>query len=599
MADNVKAVFTREQIADENKWDLTYLFKTPQAWDAEFKKWENMISGYTRFQGKLRESVDTLLACLKFYEKMSRMAERLGTYAFLCYAEDGANSENTGRRAKFIGAASRDGQASSFISPEILAIPTSTLKSFISDIKLKKYKLWLERLMEEKKHTLGAKEEKLLAMQAQMFETASNVYEQLTDTDMKFGIVRDHKGQKIELSHASFSALMHGPNRAVRRNAFMQYYEVYNQHKHTISATLAGSVHADVFYARAKNFPSALESVLFSERVPVTVYDNLISTVREYLPSLHKYYDVRRRKMKLQDIHMYDTYVPFNAKAEVCYPWDQAVEMVLDAVKPLGDEYRNVLTQGLTVQRWCDRYENRGKHSGAFSCGSYDGLPYILMNYQENVLDHVFTLAHEAGHSMHSYFSTKKQPYMYHDYQLFVAEVASTFNEQLLHHYLMQNVTNNTQRLMLVNRLLDELRGTLFRQTMFAEFERTIHAAAEAGEAITLDFFTSEYRKLLQDYFGPDFTLDEQLSLECLRIPHFYRAFYVYKYATGISAAIALSNGVLNGGKKELDAYLKFLSGGCSETPLDLLLHAGVDMRKPQAIMQALQLFESLVNELE
>lgn len=595
----IKNIPSRHEIRPEDTWDLTSLFMDTSAWTAMFNKWERKIQEYAAFRETLGDGSEHLLKCLKFHFEMEREAERLGTYAFLRTAEDGTNMEAQSLYMKFIAAASRCSQEASFISPEILALPETTLEAYLKDRKLAAFRLWLSRLVEEKPHTLGEKEERLLAMQTEMAQTASKVFDQLADSDMKFGEIRDHDGAMIELSNASFSALLHGPQRDVRRQAFTQYYETYDAHRHTLAALYAGSVHKDVFNARARNFDTAREAVLFGERVPVEVYDNLVTTVRGALPILHRYYAARRKIMKLADIHMYDTYVPLFSEPGVRYPWDEAVRMTLDAVAPLGAEYGHALKNGLTVQRWCDRYENRGKQSGAFSCGSYDGLPYILMNYQESVLDHVFTLAHEAGHSMHSFYSSKTQPYQYHDYELFVAEVASTFNEQLLHHHLLEHTTDEKMRLSLACRLLDELRGTIFRQTMFAEFELKTHTAAENGVPLTLEFFTDTYQGLLNDYFGPEFTLDECLKLECFRIPHFYRAFYVYKYATGISAAIALSQRVLAGGESELADYLKFLSGGCSQTPLELLKTAGVDMSTPAPIEQAMEIFEENVTILE
>jgi oligoendopeptidase F len=329
------------------------------------------------------------------------------------------------------------------------------------------------------------------------------------------------------------------------------------------------------------------------------VYDNLIAEVRRSLPALYRYFDLRRRKMKLKEIHQYDTYVPILSDLDQTRTWKQAVEAVMQSLTPLGEEYCSVLESGLTTARWCDRYPNRGKQSGAFSCGSFDGAPYILMNYQPTVLDHVFTLAHEAGHSMHSYLSARHQPYEYYDYTIFVAEVASTFNEQLLSRRLMQRAKTSKERAYLINREIDSIRGTIIRQAMFAEFEKIAHALVEAGEPLTVECLKTEYGKLLADYFGPDFAVDDPLHLECLRIPHFYSAFYVYKYATGLSAAIALSERVVNGGRRELDDYMSFLQGGCSKWPLDLLKDAGVDMTSPKPVETALDYFERLVGELD
>ncbi|MDO4584545.1 MAG: oligoendopeptidase F [Planctomycetia bacterium] len=594
----IQEVPVREKVAVEDQWNLDSLFGSVEEWEKTFQTWSKKIEQYRKFQKTLAGGAENLAACLRFHFSMERTGERLGTYAFLKISEDAGNAAAQTLYGRFMNATGRAATEASFIAPEILAISNAQLKKYREADKLKPYRLWLSRLLEEKPHTLSSKEEKLLAMQTEMAQTAGNVFDQLTDVDMKFGTLRDHSGQKIELSHASFTALLHGPRRSVRKQAFTQFYQVFEEHQNTLAATYAGSVQKDIYHARARNFSTAREASLFQARIPETVYDNLIAGVRKSLPKLHEYYDLRRRMMKLRDIHMYDTYVPILSDAPVDYPWEKGVEMVLEAVRPLGAEYGNVLREGLTSARWCDRYENRGKASGAFSCGSYDGLPYILMNYKSDVLDSVFTLAHEAGHSMHSYYSVKHQPFPYYNYELFVAEVASTFNEQLLHHYLMEHTTDRTQRLNLVNRQIDAIRATIFRQTMFAEFERDVHTAAENGEALTREFFTSTYRRLLEDYFGPNFVLDEVLNLECFRIPHFYRAFYVYQYATGLSAAIALSRRVLQGGKQELKDYLQFLSGGNSRTPLELLQLAGVDMNQPEPLDEALGEFSDLVDAL-
>ncbi len=593
----VKQLPPRNKVKESDTWDLGSLFADDAAWEKAFKKWEKQIDGYAQFQGKLSEA-KTLAACLKFDLELDRAGERLGVYAFLKTAEDTADSTYQRMQGRFTNAASRAAQAASFIRPEILSLSAVKLKTLIADRCLAPYRLMLDRLLRYKPHTLGKKEEKLLAMQTEMSQAAGQVFRQLNDADMKFGVVKNEHGHLVELSHASFGALLHSSNRPVRRNAFHKYYEQYTAHEHTLAASLNGSIQRDIYYARARNHSNALEAALFPDRVPVAVYDNLIESIHRHLPSLYHYYDVRRRKMRLKDIHQYDTYVPILADLQTRHTWKQAVKLVLEAVTPLGGEYGAALEKGLTG-RWCDRYENRGKQSGAFSCGTFDADPYILMNYQPDVLDHVFTLAHEAGHSMHSYFSAKSQPYQYYDYVIFVAEVASTFNEQLLSHHLLEKAKDKQHRAYLINRQIDAIRGTIFRQTMFAEFEKISHAMAESGEPLTVDALKEIYRKLLVQYFGPDFVLDEELDLECLRIPHFYRAFYVYKYATGLSAAIALANRVLNGGKRELDAYLGFLSGGCSKDPLDLLRDAGVDMEQPEPVDTAMKEFGRLVEELD
>ncbi len=594
----IKELPLRAKVKASDCWDLASLAVDDGAWEAEFEKWEKRIGGYAKFQGKLSEGAKTLAACLKFDLEFDRAGERLGTYSFLRTTEDTTDGQSQRMHGRFINAASRAAQAASFVRPEILAIPARNLKQMLADRRLAPYRLQLERLLRYKPHTLSKKEENLLAMQTEMAQAAGKIFRQLNDADLRFGKVKDENQQWVELTHGTFSSLLNSPQRTVRRTAFKKLYRGYAEHQHTLAAALDGSVQRDVYYARARNHASSLEAALFPDRMPTSVYDNLIESVHQHLPALYRYYDVRRRKMKLRQIHHYDTYVPILSELRTRHTWDRAVELVIAALEPLGSDYCGVLKRGLEG-RWCDRYENRGKQSGAFSCGCFDGDPYILMNYQADVLDHVFTLAHEAGHSMHSFYSAKSQPYQYYDYTIFVAEVASTFNEQLLARHLMAGAKDDRHRAYLVNRQIDAMRATIFRQTMFAEFEKIVHELAESGEPLTVDKFQSVYRELLELYFGPEFSLDDELSLECLRIPHFYRAFYVYKYATGMSAAIALSERVTSGGRRELQDYLGFLKGGCSKDPLDLLRGAGVDMEQPQPVDTALDQFTHLVDELD
>jgi oligoendopeptidase F len=480
-----------------------------------------------------------------------------------------------------------------------MAIPTDVINRFLTARELAEWRIALDRVLRYRPHTLGNKEEHLLAMQGQMSEASNQIFRQLNDADLKWPSIRNEKGELVELGHSSFSAFLHSPNRAVRKKAFHTYYTQYEAHKNGIAAALNGSVQRDAYYAKARNYSSALEAALFHDRVPMSVYDNLIASVHDNLPALYRYYDVRRRALKLKEIHQYDTYVPIFSDVSKKHTWDQAVKVVVDALEPMGDEYTRELQRGLTTARWCDRYPNAGKQSGAFSYGTYDAEPYIMMNYQPDVLDQVFTLAHEAGHSMHSYYSAKNQPFQYYGYTIFVAEVASTFNEQLLLKHMIARAKSKKEKAYFINHAIDEIRGTIIRQTMFAEFEKISHALVEAGEPLTVEALRREYRKLLDLYFGPDFSIDPELELECLRIPHFYRAFYVYKYATGLSAAIALSERVTRGGKKELNDYIGFLKGGCSQYPLDLLRAAGVDMETPEPVDAAMKRFGQLVEELD
>ncbi len=598
MSEKVERLPKRQQVKLDDTWNLDSLFVDDAAWETAFKKLERKIGGFEKFRGQLGVSAESLAAALKFDADVDRAAERLAAYAYLKTSEDQTNSEYQRMLGRFQTLATRAGQLASFLRPEILAIPAGKIKKFLAEPELKPYRLALERILRYRPHTLGDKEEKLLAMQADMASATQRSFRQLHDGDLKFGLVQDEEGRKIELTSSTFSKLLQSPQRGVRRAAFHQYYQQFQAHENVLASLLHGSIQGDVYYAQVRGYESALGQSLFADNVPVEVYDGLLSAVHTHLPALHRYYDLRRRKMKLKDIHHYDTYVPILSDLKVRRTWDQAVETVLASLAPLGDDYVRVLSEGLRG-RWCDRFPNQGKQSGAFSYGTFDGAPYILMNYKPEVLEDVFTLAHEAGHSMHSYYSAKHQPFLYYNYTIFVAEVASTFNEQLLCRHLRSEARDERERAYLINREIDDIRGTVFRQTMFAEFEKITHEMVEAGEPLTVEAFKKVYRKLLEQYFGADFALDEELSLECFRIPHFYRAFYVYKYATGMSAAIALSQRVVQGGRPELQAYLSFLQGGCSKYPLELLRDAGVDMSQPEPVNAALRHFGDLVDELE
>lgn len=590
----------RSAVKVSDTWDLSKLYALDTDWDRDLARLQKRIGGYKRFAGRLATGAKALQSCLEFDSRLDRMAERLGAYAYLRLSEDQSNPTYQALVARYQAAVTRASEAASFIRPEVMAISPKKLAALMKDEKLQPYRLMLNRWLRFRPHTLSEREEKLLAMQGEMAGTAAKAFRQLLDSDMKFGMIEDPSGHKTELTSASFMTCLQSFDRNFRKRAFDQYYAEFKKHENTLAATLAGSVHKDVYYARARGYESALQSALFPDQVPVAVYDQLIAAVRKRLPAVHRYLELRRAKMKLRNLHHYDTYVPILTQQSRKRTWEQAVETVLDALKPLGNAYVNTLAGGLRG-RWSDRYPNQGKQSGAFSYGTYDGEPYILMNYRSDLIEDVFTLAHEAGHSMHSFYSAKHQSYEYYNYSIFVAEVASTFNEQLLADHLLKHARDEQERAFLINREIDSIRATIVRQTMFAEFEQTIHAMAEAGEPLTTASIRSTYRQLLDAYFGPNFVVDEALSLESMRIPHFYRAFYVYKYATGLSAAIALSQGVLYGKDqtRALQRYLQFLQSGCSKDPLDLLRDAGVDMTSSAPVDTAFSRFEQLVRELE
>jgi oligoendopeptidase F len=594
---STKRIPSRQEVLVDDTWDLSSLFGSDQEWEEAFERWKQNYPGMSAFQGRLGASAEVLAECLSLDEQLDRQAERLGTYASLKTTEDHTNTAYQRMMGRFQNAASQAAQVASFVRPELLSLPQAVLDGYLQAPALERFRLVLERIIRFKPHTLDAAQERLLAMQSEMAQTANQTFRQLLETDLKFGFVKNERNEEVELGNSTFIQLLHSPVRAVRQQAFQQYYQQFEAHKHTFAATLAGSVQRDVYYARARGYSSSLAAALFPDQVPDSVYTNLIAAVHNHLPALHRYYELRREKMGLSEIHHFDTYVPILSDVQSRYTWSEACDTILESLTPLGADYGRVLRQGLQG-RWCDRYPNVGKQSGAFSCGSYDADPFILMNYHEDVLNDVFTLAHEAGHSMHSYYSAHRQPFLYYNYTIFVAEVASTFNEQLLSRHLQAQAADPQRQAYLVNRELDDIRATVFRQTMFAEFEKLIHEAVEAGEPLTIDLLREMYGGLLELYFGPKFVLDEALSLECLRIPHFYRAFYVYKYATGMSAAIALSRRVLEGGERELGDYLRFLGGGCSQDPLDLLRDAGVDMTSPLPVRTALAHFDQLVTRL-
>ena len=593
----VKRLPARGDVAVGDTWDLGSLFSSDVAWSAALAEWEKRIPGFAAFAGTLASSPERLAECLAYDLSVDREGDRLGTYAHLRASEDQAAADSQRMTGRFQHVATLAGEKASFIRPEIMAIPPETLSAWMKLPVLADYRLLLERLTRTRPHVLSEPEEKLLAMQGSFAGTAGKVFRQLTDADMKFGSVTTGDGNQIELSNATFVTLLHDSSREVRRTAFQQYYAQYEAHANTLAATLSGSNERDVYAARVRHYPSAVEAALFADNVPIAVYDQLIAAVHAHLPAVHRYYDLRKRILGLDDIHHYDCYVPLVPELEQRHSWSDAVRVVIESLAPLGADYSTQLERGL-LGRWCDRYPNAGKQSGAFSSGTYDSDPYILMNFQEEAIEHVFTLAHEAGHSMHTRYSAEAQPYHYSGYTIFVAEVASTFNEQLLTRLLLTRATSAKERAAIIAREIDSIRATIVRQTMFAEFERKSHASAEAGEPLTLERLRTIYRELHDAYFGPRFAIDKQLELECLRIPHFYNAFYVYKYATGLSAAITLAKRVAEGGEKELEAYLAFLRGGCSKWPLDLLRDAGVDLEKPEPVAIALTRFSELVDEL-
>ncbi len=594
----LSTVPTRSDIADSDKWDLTHLFVDVTKWQQDFVWVQQTYPRLTDWKGKVGESAKSLAALLEFDKTLDLKIERLYHFASLQLAEDSANNDYLTRMGQLENLLTKIAEASAFIVPEIQAIPDETFAKFVVDLALKEWRIKLHKIRRLKPHVLSEPEERLLALGSVVLGGYDDAFSQLTNVDMKFGLLIDADGREKPLTQSTYSSFLLKRDREVRRCAFEQFYEEFQDHQYTLASALSYSVKADVFRARARNHPSALQASLFKDDVPVAVYDGLINAVRSGIPTLLRYYELRRRVLKIDKLHSYDTYVPLVPEIETRISFDEATEKVINSLAPLGREYVDALAAGLRG-RWCDRYETKGKRSGAFSSGSYGAPPYILMNYKDDVFADVYTLAHEAGHSMHSWFSQKSQLFQDYDYPIFLAEVASTFNEELLTHFLLEETSDPKMRAYIINRQIDDLRGTLFRQTMFAEFEKVIHAIEESGDALTLDVFKSEYGQLLEAYFGGAVVIDPQLSLECLRIPHFYSAFYVYKYATGISAAVALSERVLAKEPGSVEKYFHFLKSGGWKFPLETLKAAGVDMGTAAPIESTLRLFERRISELE
>jgi oligoendopeptidase F len=590
------AIPTRDKVKIEDTWDLTPVFGSVEDWQAALASVARDFEKIAQWKGRVGESPATLRDILEFEKALDIRIENLWVYASLKCAEDGTNSTSLGLKGQIQSLHTRIGEARAFVAPEIQAIDDDTFANFLVTPELVEWVIPLRKLRRLKPHTLSPAEERILALADAALRGFDDAADQLRDVDMKFGTIVNDRGETVELSQSSWVSVLLRPDADLRRRAFAQFYAEFDDHKFTLASTLAHSIKGDVFRARARNFPSAREGALFYDDVPIAVYDNLISSVRGNFEPLFRYLDLRKRVLKVDDLRQCDLYIPLVEDFEKNTTFDEATNLVLSSLAPLGDEYVRTLGDGLRKQRWCDRYENKGKNSGAFSSGTFENPPYLLMNFKDDVFSDVYTLAHEVGHSMHSWYCARHQSYQTHDYPIFLAEVASTFNECLLTDHLLKTTSDPRLRAYILCREIDDIRSTIYRQTMFAEFEKLTHDIEERGEALTLDVFRKVYRGLLNDYFGPGFVIDEILELECLRIPHFYSAFYVYKYSTGLSAAIALAEEVLAGG--DVGRYLGFLKSGGSEFPIPTLQRAGVDMSSPAPVESALRHFAKRVDEL-
>ncbi len=598
MAEQAGRLVARDEVDPKDCWDLSSLYADEAGWDRDFAAAEAVLPELRAFRGRLGEGAATLRAFLDLETGADRRLVRLYNYAARRSDEDTKNSHFSGLRDRMSALVSRSSEATSFFRPELLALPAETLAGYLAATELAPFRVVLDRIVRMKPHTLSEKEERLLALSHEATKAASEIFGQLTNADLTFGTVEDENGLPVEVTHGRYSSFLQKQDRSVRKAFFETYYRGFFEHRHTLAATLAAGVRRNVFYAKARGYESARQAALFPQAIPEAVYDNLLAGVHEKLPALYRYYELRRSLLGLDENHFYDVMVPVVPDVQMRHTYGEAVDLCLEALAPLGAEYTKTLGQGLRGG-WVDRYENRGKRSGAYSSGCYDSEPFILLNFEEQSLSSVYTLAHEAGHSMHSWSSHRAQTPQDADYCIFVAEVASTFNETLLTHHLLSRTDDPRQRAYIIHREIDGLRGTLFRQTMFAEYEHLLHRRVEENQPLSLDALTGMYHEVLARYFGPDFALDPQLDLECLRIPHFYYNHYVYQYATGISAAIALSQRVLGGEPGALEAYHGFLSAGGSAYPIEILKRAGVDMTSTAPVTSALAHFERRVAELE
>ena len=575
-------------------WNLEALCTGTADFKSRYERVSAAAASLEAYNGRLSEGPDTIHEVLSLIRDTEIEAERISNYAVLRFETDGADGENQELAGLASNLEARLMQALSWFEPELLSIDRNLLDSYLAEDRSEEFRIFISKILRSGEHTLSKAEERILSLNAEASASCQKAFHDLTDVDLEFGEVNGRK-----LTQSSYMSLIRDSDENVRKEAYLRFHRGFEKHQHVIARLYEGSVNQDIFQARARGYSSSLEAALFPDNVPESVYRNLIDSVHRGFPVLHRYYDLMARVHGKEKLRHWDVYVPLVKNVPSRHTYDEAVKLIEKAVEPLGAEYQETLVRGLTVDRWVDRYENEGKRSGAFSSGCYTGNPYILTNFNEDVLNSVFTLIHEGGHSMHSYYSVKSNPFMHYGYTIFEAEVASTFNEQLLARYLLSSTKDEKTRAFIIAHELAGMVGTLFRQTMFAEFELLVHEAVERGEVATVDFLRRTYRSLLESYFGPRMVFEDVSDMEGLRIPHFYRAFYVYKYATGISAAIALSDRVLGGGEKERDEYLSFLKSGGSRYPIESLKLGGVDMSGPEGVDSAVRRFDELLTELE
>lgn len=592
----------RKEVSPENCWNVEALYPNMESWEKDFNKYaregQNRWPEIGKFKGTLHTGAETLKTTFELVLDFERHLSKLYTYAHLRHDEDIINDTNKKAFALITAAIHEFNQEIAWFEPEILSLDDDEINSYLSSPQLKDYKFHIEKIIRIKKHTLSAENEALMAMAGQALDTSSKTFSALNDADFKFGTVVDSQGKERELTHASYGLYMREQDRKLRENAFKKMHGQYSKYENTLCELISGQMKKDVFNAKARTYSSCVEASLFPKNIDVSVYSSLVQAVNDNIKTLHRYVLLRKKLLRIDDLRLYDMYVPLTKNLDITMPYNEAEDNIVESVAPLGTEYQDLLRKGLKAQRWVDRYENKNKRSGAYSSGCYDSMPYILMNYK-GIMRDVFTLAHEAGHSMHSLLSRTNQLYHYSDYPIFLAEVASTFNEELLTQHLLKNAKNKEEKIFYINQKIEDIRTTLFRQTMFAEFELLLHQMAENNQPLTPTLLKQEFLKLNQKYFGPAVSIDPEAEIEWARIPHFYYNFYVYQYATGVSAALSLADIVTKGGTSERDAYLSFLKSGCSQYPIETLKRAGVDMRSAEPVKLTMSKFDQLVTQLE
>jgi len=593
-----KTLPARDCVSKEFQWHLEHIYIDDSAWEKDIQAVKTFLPAMKSYEGRLAESAETLWAALDIRDKLDQKTNKLFGYARMHRDENTANAKYQGMTSKIQTLIAETTASYAFIDPEILSMPAELFKQFLAaEPRLNIYQFYLDNLLRQKKHILSAKEETLLSQMSDAAQASAETFQMLSRADMKFPSITNENGQLTELSDSRYHSFIISPSRPIRQQTFEKFFATYRKFRNTFASTLNGNIKQDIFYAKARNYPSRIKAALETDNVPETVYDNLITTIEQYLPALHRYVHLKQLALKLPELHMYDIYTPIITNVKFDIPYAAGVNLVIDALAPLGEEYRTNLKKGLSSS-WLDVYENKGKQTGAYSWGIYGVHPFVLLNYNSHYND-VSTLAHEMGHAMHSYYSHKTQPYITSSYTIFCAEVASTTNEILLMDHMLAITHDPQQRLYLINQYLETIRTTVYRQTMFAEFEKTLYAHIEAGASATADQLDNLWHNLNVKYYGQSIVIDPEIDVEWTRIPHFYRSFYVYKYATGYSAATALAKQIQTEGLAAQQRYLKFLQSGGSNYSLEILSAAGVNMTQPDPIAATMEKFSVLLDELE